>query len=135
MAGPDKGQAGFTLLELLVAFSIMALSMGMIYKSMGSSVRNVSDISLQQQASMLTASLLTTRDSVTDQGWNESGQSAVFSWQVTSTLYQSPINSPEAVPMHQIRVAVTWPDGSRLRQMEALTLLPQRKPLPGERIQ
>ena len=35
---------GFSLLELLVAFAIMAMSLAMIYRAVGGSVRNVSAI-------------------------------------------------------------------------------------------
>lgn len=129
-----KHQSGFSLLELLVAFAIMAMSLGLIYKSMGTSARNVGDLVLHQQASMLAESLLNTKDAVTDQGWNESGAFDAFAWQVTSSPFTSAINSPQLVPLHEIHITISWSDGSGPRQLEAQTLLPQRKPAPGETI-
>ena len=130
----QKKQLGFSLLELLVAFAIMAMSLGLIYKAMGASARNVGDMTLHQQASMLSESLLNTRDSVTDQGWNESGENAPFAWRVSSQPFASDINSPALVPLHQILIVVSWLDGARRSQFEIQTLLPQRKLLPGEAI-
>jgi hypothetical protein len=39
------------------------------------------------------------------------------------------------VALHQIDVSVSWIDGGKARALEAKTLLPQRKPLPGETVQ
>lgn len=130
----SKGQLGFSLLELLVAFSIMAMSLGFIYKAIGASASNVGGMTLHQQASMLAESLLNSRDSVTDQGWNESGAHASFAWQVSSQPFATGTSGPEITPLHQILVTVTWPDGMRQQQLSAQTLLPQRKPLPGETV-
>lgn len=131
-ASANKNQRGFSLLELLVAFSIMALSLGLIYKAMGASARNVGDLTLHQQASMLAESLLNSRDSVTEQGWNEAGEYAPFSWHVSSQPYASAINAPDTVPLHQIQIVISWADGMHQRQLDIPTLLPQRKPIPGD---
>lgn len=139
---PKTSQTGFSLLEVLVAFSIMAISLGFIYKAMGSSARNVGDLVLQQQATMVAESLLLSNDSVSAKGWNESGTSGAFSWRVSSqpfshSLGQSvsqPANSPEPVLLHQVQVDISWPDGPKYRTFEVKTLLPQRKPLPGESV-
>ncbi len=131
-ASAGKNQRGFSLLELLVAFSIMAMSLGLIYKAMGAGVRNVGDLTLHQQASMLAESLLNSRDSVTDQGWNEGGEYAPFTWRINSQPFASVTNAPEAPPLHQIQIVISWPDGVRPKQLEIQTLLPQRKPLPGD---
>lgn len=125
-------QSGFSLLELLVAFAIMAMSLGLIYKSMGSSAKNVGDLILHQQATMLAESLLNTKDSVTDQGWNESGTYSSFSWQVTSQPYSNSNTSLERIRLHEIDIRISWPDGSKNRQLDIMTLLPQRRSLPDE---
>lgn len=130
-------QKGFSLLEVLVAFSIMAISLGFVYKAMGSNARSVGDLAMRQQATMLAESVLLTKDSVTAAGWNESGRWGVFGWQVTSQRFAQAAQSADAtdwIALHQILIQVSWPDGSRNRQLEVQTLLPQRRLMPGESV-
>ena len=44
---------GMSLLELLVAFSILSLSLGVLYKAIGGSARNVADAERYQRAVLL----------------------------------------------------------------------------------
>jgi general secretion pathway protein I len=128
-----KDQRGFTLLELMVAFAIMAMSLGLIYRAMGSSASNAGQLAARQQAVLLAESLLQTKDSVTPEGWNENGQSGNFSWQVASQLYGVLDNTPGRLKLHEISIIVSWPDGTKTRQVQTQTLLPQRLPGPGEK--
>ena len=128
-------QRGFSLLELLVAFAIMAMSLGLLYRVAGGSARHVSDVIQQQQAVWLAESLLASRNSVRSDGWNEDGESAGFKWQVRSSPYVSGVSTPQAVPLHEIRLSVSWTAGSRPGQLDLVTLLPERKLKPGEVIQ
>lgn len=139
-----RAQRGLSLLELLVAFAIMAMSVGLLYRSLGGSARSVADMVRQQQAALVAESVLALRDSVTAEGWNEVGSSAGFQWVVRSAPHNEAV-APELsagaasgsvaldrIALHQVIVSVTWMDGARSRHLDVMTLLPQRKPYPGE---
>lgn len=128
---PPANQAGFSLLELLVAFSIMAMSLGLLYRVAGGSVRQVSDTHQHQQATWLAESLLASRQVVRADGWNESGESGGLRWQVRSSPYATELNGPKAIPLHEIQIEITWPLVRRTGRLEAVTLLPEQKAPPG----
>ena len=67
-------QHGFTLLEVLVAFAIMALSVGLLYQALGSNARQTADTTAREHAALLAESLLAMHETVAVQGqWYFSG--------------------------------------------------------------
>ncbi len=128
----SESQAGFSLLELLVAFAILAMSLGLIYRSMGESARNANELASYQQASLLADGILTAQESVNPGGWSESGVSGQFRWEVMSKPFVVPNDTLPVLRLHQISVVVSWLDFERNRVFRIETLLPERAPLPAE---
>lgn len=123
-----RAQRGFTLLELLVAFAIMGISLGMLYRATGSSARNVGEIERVTQASELAESLLALHDALPPGGWNEAGRSAGFAWSARSAPY--PTNAaanPLVPPLYEIALTVEWNDNGQRRSIDLATLRPERK--------
>ncbi len=126
-----KRQTGFTLLELLIAFVIMASSLGMLYRASGGVVRNIGDTEQHARATILAQSLLNTKNSVPETGWNEKGQSADLYWTVSSAPYGDASLRPGMPALQQIQIIISWTNWRGHRELQLSTLLPQSKPKAG----
>ena len=128
-----QAQQGFSLLELLVAFTIMAFSLAMLYEASGSSIRNVGETDQAQRAALLAQSLLDMQDALPESGWNADGQSDGIGWHVRSQPYPTDASaaSLNVPPLHEVSILVEWPGRIHAHQLQLNTLLPQKKPLPG----
>jgi len=126
---------GFSLLELLVALSIMAMSLGLLYQASTGALRGVGDLDQEERANVLAQSIIEARDAVPAAGWNESGSSAGMAWRVSSAPYETDVSrsTPAVARLHEVRVLVAWDSRRGQRQIELHTLLPQQRPQPGER--
>ena len=124
---------GFSLLEILVAFAIAAMALGMLYRVTGNNARQAGGLGQHERAMLLAESLLAAHEVVPAQGLNESDQAAGFGWQVQSRPYPTPADStPQAPRLHELLVSVHWLDGSGERSFALTTLRPERRPQPGE---
>jgi general secretion pathway protein I len=122
-------QRGFSLLELLVAFSILALSLGVLYRVSGGTVHNLQQSEQHQRAAALAESLLSLKDAVPPAGWEQSGTSAGYAWRILSTPYSTPAASLNAPRLHQVLITVAWGGEAKPRQIEVVTLLPEQQPI------
>ena len=125
-------QRGFSLLEILVAFAIAALALGMLYRVTGNNARQAGGLAQHERAMLLAESLLAAHDTVPPQGLNESDQAAGYAWQLRSQPYPTPANSaPQAARLHEVQVSVHWLDGNTPRSFDLASLRPERLPTPG----
>lgn len=119
---------GFSLLELLVAFAIMAIGLVMVYRSTGGSARQVHTATMHQRAQVIAASLLSI-EAIPEVGINETGESAGLRWSLRSEPYGGDVTDQRAVPLHLLLVTVRWDDvlaSGGQRFLEIATLRPQR---------
>jgi general secretion pathway protein I len=86
-ARPPRGTAGFTLIEVLVAISVLAVVLGAIGAVVGNTVRTIRSVDrrlpLLETAQSLIASL-PTRDAL--QPGTQSGTSGEFRWRIDAVL-------------------------------------------------
>ena len=125
-------QRGFSLLEIMVAFSIMALSLGLLYRITGSSARQVGSVQQHEQAMALAASVLDTVPAVPEQGIERAAASAGYEWTIVTRPWPTQHDALGRVPrLHEVQVTVSWLDGERTREFALTTLRPERLPEPG----
>lgn len=120
---------GFSLLELLVAFAIMAIALGMIYRAVGGAVRNVATVEERQRALWLADALFAQVDGVPEQGLAQEGQSQEFHWALRSAPYTQGLSDPAAARLHEVQVSVRWDVTGESRQVEFTLLKPEKKPV------
>ncbi len=129
-----RGARGFSLLELLVAMAILAMSLALLYQVDAGVLRGVADLQMQQRATVLAQSILDSRDAVPAAGWQEQGRVAGLDWSVRSTPLPRPAGVDLAAPLlHEVRIAIRWPGRGDGHALTLATLLPQALAEPGEK--
>lgn len=127
-AGRCKGrraaQAGFSLLEVLVAFTILAMALTVLYQSVGGSTRGVVEAEQHVGASLLAQSLLARHDRLPPGGIRERGRETNgLEWTLESHPYAHDI-ADARWELQELRVRVFWTDRQRERRLELASLLP-----------
>jgi general secretion pathway protein I len=124
-------QRGFSLLEALVAFAIMALALGMLYASLSHSVANLADTERRTHAMLLAQSLLELHEGIEPGGLDESGAFAGgYEWTATAAPAQGLEREAgeRGWTLYELAVSVAWRDGDRMRSYEVVTLRPEYLP-------
>ncbi len=109
---------GFSLLEMVVALSILSLCLTVLYQATGGATRNVRTDEKYAYAVELARSLLAMNASVPLRGVSTAGETeGDFSWRATTSPV--PLSGETLLPgsLHNIEVAVDWEDGSRRRSV------------------
>ena len=111
-------QGGFSLLEMVVAIAILALSLGALYQAVSGATRNVRSSEKYAYGVELARSLLADNALIATDGSNKRGETqGGFNWSVLS----SPINLPNSTlprgALHNLEVSVSWQDGLKRRQV------------------
>jgi general secretion pathway protein I len=124
---PERRNRGYTLVEVLVAFLILALALTVLLRIFSGGLRSVSVSSDYAEAVMIAESQLTLAglDERLVAGETSGVEGAHFEWTRQVAEYRS---SPdyEAATRHangfHVAVTVSWPNGERRRSIELHTV-------------
>lgn len=128
---------GFSLVEMLVAMAILALSLGVLYQAAAGSTRNVRIDERYTYAVQIAQSLLAEHPSLAPEGIDVSGVAGDFEWRLRSSPYQSlsqlPAQDVEStstiIELLQLDAVVRW-EGTDGREVKLVTVVPMHTPQP-----
>lgn len=121
---PARRLRGFSLLEVLVAVSIMAFSLGALYQAAGGSVRSVQRADQRTQALLLAQSLLDAHDTVPAAGLDARGEEAGLRWRLSATPYPTDFEQSPGWRLYRVSVIVGVAGGDPAKAVSLATLLP-----------
>lgn len=124
-------QAGFSLIEVLVAFSIMALALGVLYQSSSGSVRASMTAELNARAALWGASLLDAYHTVPAADIHESGVTEDgFAWQVATARLPEPDGANGRLALHQLDILIQWQDRGRAQELRLASVVQETPNVP-----
>ena len=121
---PRWNCAGFTLLEVLVSFAIIAIALTMIMQLFSGSLRSAALSRSYGEATLLADrkmnEILEENEPPDEGGYSENGQmDGGYSWEVVVTPYEEFAPEDETFPLtlYRIEVTVSWGEGERERHI------------------
>jgi general secretion pathway protein I len=128
-----RSQGGFSLLEILVAFSILALSLGVLLEIFSTALRGVALSEQYTKAALLAESTLGAvgADIPLETGTYSGDAEEGYSWLVSISPYQSEYLEPRSGYREPlvVSVQVSWQDLGRERRVQAHTMRLSVEPL------
>jgi len=124
---PRKRSRGYTLVEVLVAFMIMALALTVLLRIFSNGVRSVAVSSDYAQAVLIGESRLATAgvDDMLAPGETSGVDGKEFSWTRRVVEYQPAADYSTYVKgtrAYYVTVTVTWPNGDKQRSIDLSTV-------------
>lgn len=119
-----RGHSGFTLIEVVVALSVLALALGVLYESFGWALRRTSVLSHREAALLTAQSLLAEirgRD-VWRLGSERGSAPGSLAWEIRTRPWRAAIDERSPIRAIEVEIEVSWGAGSaqriRLRSVE-----------------
>lgn len=110
--------AGFSLLEMVVALTILGLSLGALYQATGAATRNAGIDEKYAYGVELARSLLAENGKVPSPGINLAGETnGGFNWYVRTEPLEFGRTPSSGAPLHEIQVGVSWVDSGKRRDV------------------
>lgn len=124
---PRRRSRGYTLIEVLVAFMIMALALTVLLRIFSGGVRNVGVASGYAEAVLIGESRLATAgiDETLAPGETSGVEGDGFHWTRRVTRYEPAVNYATQVKgtrAYFVTVTVTWPNGDKERSIDLSTV-------------
>ncbi len=123
---PRPQQRGFSLLEVLVAFAILSVSLGVLLQVFATGLRNVGMADDYSQAVLYAESILSAygRDAPLREGVREGAINERFSWRGAVSVYTDgmPDSAKTQVQAYRISVEVSWRGLAQTRSVALETL-------------
>lgn len=120
----NRGGRGFTLIEVLVAMTILALALVPLLRIYSGGAKGADTSDHYLRASAVAESLLASAGSEYSlQAGEITGRSAgTFDWTLTIRPYQPELNENSPLELFEVEAAVRWTKGARTRRLTLTTL-------------
>jgi general secretion pathway protein I len=119
----NSRQAGFSLLEVLVAFAILALALGVLFQVFTSGMRNTQIAARHSEAMIIAESRLAELAAGDLEEGGEQGESGDFHWSTQTIPYE--LDEAVSLPttsLMELSVRVEWSDYGKRRSIALNTL-------------
>jgi len=120
MKNVGQGQRGFSLMEILVAFSILSISIGTLLTVFGQGLRTAAASRHYSEAAVIAESRLAEVGSLRPlESSQEQGESGHYQWEITIEPYTwpeedlNPLDASTALTAFSIDVKVSWVQGAK----------------------
>jgi general secretion pathway protein I len=117
-----SGERGFTVIEALIAFAILAVSLAVLYEAMGTSFRTLDRAASVDEAVLVAQSAMDTIVAERRLPQVLSGRSGVYGWRA-EVLPQNGASS-DVMALRLLRLQVRWAGGGRGVTLERTLLIP-----------
>ena len=121
-----RRERGFTLIEVVVAFAILALSLGVLYESFGGSLRRSGAARQAELATLRAESLLSEfrgSGGLLPQERSGRDEELGYSWQITVKPYPAELNEFSSLSTESVDVEVSWGEKRHSVQLHSVELL------------